>query len=149
MKEYWWKQEKQAHFEEHYDLYFLLFYVKMVRNHSQRSLSKMLSLSGSLDFCDAEWWNASTRWKYATQNKKPLRACSSYINDTYEYIIRTFLLSANTSAFQGCNLDIAFNTLLMAPTFVMPREPLLGGARPLSVAVGWEFVLWWRTCTKM
>lgn len=45
------------------------------------------------------------------------------------------------SAFLGCGLDIAFNTLLKAPTFVLPSKLLLGVARLLSVAARWEFLL--------
>lgn len=45
------------------------------------------------------------------------------------------------SAFLGCGLDIAFNTLLKAPTFVMTSKQLLGVARLLSVAAGREFLL--------
>lgn len=76
----------------------LLFCIKMVRNHSWSSLSKMLSSSGFLDFYDAEWWDANSRQKFATQNKKPSRACSSYISDIYQYIIRNFMLSAQAGS---------------------------------------------------
>ena len=72
--------------------------LKWGRNRSRRSLRKMLSSSGSLDFFDTVWWNANTRQKYATQNKKLPRAGSSYISDTYQYIIRTSLLSAQAES---------------------------------------------------
>lgn len=88
--------------------------LKWGRIRSRRSLRKMLSSSGSLDFYDTEWWNANTRQKYATTY---IRNCLEHAAPTWVTLISILLEPLcsqprqGPSAFLGCGLDTAFNTL--------------------------------------